>query len=89
MPEVAGSQPPDWPRVAQGPGPCTSRTCSGAKHRRAMATCMAPPWPSQRRSNGTGSERHSALARMRQRRDTRGALWEAVGSDGAGAKLTL
>lgn len=32
-----------------------------------MATCMAPPWPSQRRS-GFNSERHTALARMRERR---------------------
>lgn len=31
-----------------------------------MATCMAPPWPSQRRS-GFNSERHTALARMRER----------------------
>mmetsp|Transcript_91805 Transcript_91805/g.273940 ORF Transcript_91805/g.273940 Transcript_91805/m.273940 type:complete len:349 (-) Transcript_91805:83-1129(-) len=33
-----------------------------------MAACMAPPWPSQRRAGGGTSERHTALARMRERR---------------------
>eukprot|EP00933_Yihiella_yeosuensis_P051128 TRINITY_DN48976_c0_g1_i1.p1 TRINITY_DN48976_c0_g1~~TRINITY_DN48976_c0_g1_i1.p1 ORF type:complete len:344 (+),score=79.54 TRINITY_DN48976_c0_g1_i1:91-1122(+) len=35
-----------------------------------MTACMAPPWPSQRRAGAGGgmSERHSALARMRDRR---------------------
>lgn len=33
-----------------------------------MAECMAPAWPSQRRAGGN-SERHSALARMRARRE--------------------
>mmetsp|Transcript_14681 Transcript_14681/g.30526 ORF Transcript_14681/g.30526 Transcript_14681/m.30526 type:complete len:310 (+) Transcript_14681:58-987(+) len=35
-----------------------------------MATCMAPPWPSRR---GGNSERHSAVARMRERRAARDA----------------
>lgn len=32
-----------------------------------MAACMAPAWPSQQRSARGTSERHSALARMRER----------------------
>ena len=41
--------------------------CSGGTTvEQVMATCMAPPWPSQRRS-GFNSERHTALARMRER----------------------
>lgn len=32
-----------------------------------MAACLAAPWPSQQRSNRSTSERHSALARMRER----------------------
>eukprot|EP00927_Polykrikos_kofoidii_P012290 TRINITY_DN15294_c0_g1_i1.p1 TRINITY_DN15294_c0_g1~~TRINITY_DN15294_c0_g1_i1.p1 ORF type:complete len:355 (-),score=78.48 TRINITY_DN15294_c0_g1_i1:227-1291(-) len=32
-----------------------------------MAACAAPPWPSQQRRAGS-SERHSAIARMRERR---------------------
>eukprot|EP00440_Ansanella_granifera_P068998 gb/GFBE01074847.1/.p1 GENE.gb/GFBE01074847.1/~~gb/GFBE01074847.1/.p1 ORF type:complete len:345 (+),score=63.88 gb/GFBE01074847.1/:1-1035(+) len=39
-----------------------------------MAACMAPPWPSQRRGGAlSNSERHSALARMRERRAVRDA----------------
>lgn len=39
-----------------------------------MATCMAPPWPSQRRS-GFNSERHTALARMRERQGNLGEFF--------------
>eukprot|EP00931_Biecheleriopsis_adriatica_P069908 TRINITY_DN43713_c0_g1_i1.p1 TRINITY_DN43713_c0_g1~~TRINITY_DN43713_c0_g1_i1.p1 ORF type:complete len:342 (+),score=93.01 TRINITY_DN43713_c0_g1_i1:107-1132(+) len=38
-----------------------------------MAACMAPPWPSQRNKGFGNSERHSALARMRERRAGRDA----------------
>eukprot|EP00435_Cladocopium_sp_Y103_P071707 s200_g38.t1 len=58
-PRRATEGDPPWqrlPRRHQTGGTCCVRV---------MATCMAPPWPSQRR--GGCSERHSALARMRER----------------------
>ena len=50
--------------------------CAPIQGSNGMATCMAPPWPSQRRS-GFNSERHTALARMRERQGNLGNFGES------------
>ncbi|CAE8620431.1 unnamed protein product, partial [Polarella glacialis] len=53
--------------AASAPSPQSARLLLVAGCLAETMACLAPPWPSQRRAGGT-SERHCALARMRERR---------------------